>query len=374
MPRLTFYPIGNADSCLIDLAGGQKILVDYADQKNRSDANDLRIDLEQAIRDDLAKAERKDVDVFCITHLDNDHICGSSELFWLDHAEKYQGDDRIKIGELWVPAAVLVEEGCEDESRIWRQEARHRFKAQKGIRVFSGPELMKKWVKDQGLDWDDYKHLIVDAGTLVPTFSLAGHGAEFFAHSPFAKRVDDGGLVERNRDSIVMHVTFEVNGVKTRLLLTADIDHEVIADIVYMTKKRKREERLQWDVLELPHHCSYKSIGPEKGATQTAPVPEVKELYETYGQKRGILVSTSWPIPMGYDDIQPPHRQAANYYRHVLRYDGGLQGRFEVTMEHPKKSAPKPLVIEIDSTKARLVTVVAAGSGGLTGGSAPRAG
>jgi len=31
MHRLTFYPLGNADCCLIDLANGQKILFDYGD-------------------------------------------------------------------------------------------------------------------------------------------------------------------------------------------------------------------------------------------------------------------------------------------------------------------------------------------------------
>ena len=33
MHRLTFYPLGNADCCLIDLANGQKILFDYAGRK-----------------------------------------------------------------------------------------------------------------------------------------------------------------------------------------------------------------------------------------------------------------------------------------------------------------------------------------------------
>jgi hypothetical protein len=43
-------------------------------------------------------------------------------------------------------------------------------------------------------------------------------------------------------------------------------------------------------------------------------------------------------------------------------------------MEHPKVSAPKPLVIEIDSTKARIVSAVAAGATGLVAATPPRAG
>lgn len=370
--KLTFFPIGNADCTLIDLAGGEKILFDYANTKT-ADPNDPRIDLEKAIRDDLATARRNDVDVFCITHLDNDHICRSSELFWLDHAAKYQGDDRIKIGELWVPAAVILEDGLVDEGRIWRQEARHRLKAGKGIRVFSRPEVLKDWLKSQGIDFEQRKHLFVDAGQIVPRFTLAAHGVEFFAHSPFASRLNDGSLLDRNTDGIFAQATFQVGGVQTKLMLGADADYEVLTEIVKITQARGRTERLEWDVFHLPHHCSYLSLGPEKGKDETTPVAEVKALYETYGQRGGIIVSPSNPIPIAGDDIQPPHRQAAAYYRRITGFNG-LNGEFKVTMQHPKTNAPKPLVIEIDSTKARVVSAVAAGSAGLVGASAPRAG
>ena len=46
---------------------------------------------------------------------DLDHIMGSTEFFELLHAAKYQGDGRIKIRELWVPAAMLIEEAARDE-------------------------------------------------------------------------------------------------------------------------------------------------------------------------------------------------------------------------------------------------------------------
>ncbi len=372
MPRLTFYPIGNADCCLIDLSGSEKIIVDYANAKS-NDANDVRIDLEEAIRENLAQAGRKDVDVFCITHLDRDHIGRSSELFWLQHAAIYQDNDRIKIGELWVPAAVILEDGLVDEGRIWRQEARHRLKQGKGIRVFSRPEVLRKWIESQGLDFDTLEHLFVDAGTLVPRFSLAANGVEIFVHSPFASRLDDGELMDRNSDGIFLQATFEVSGVKTRVMLGADADHEVLSAIVDITNYHQRPERLEWDVFELPHHCSYLSLGPDKGERETEPVPQVRELYERHGQRGGIIISTSNPIRLTGDEVQPPHRQAAAYYRRITGFEG-LKGDFKVTMEHPRQSAPKPLVIEIDGTKARVTSAVAAGAGGLTNRAAPRAG
>src|SRR5689334_18239686 len=118
MPKLTFYPLGNADCSLIDLANGKKILSDFANVRNPDDPNDVRIDLAKALREDLKTAKRRDYDVVVFSHLDADHICGASDFFHLEHAAKYQGGDRVKIGILWVPAAAIVEEGCDDEDRI----------------------------------------------------------------------------------------------------------------------------------------------------------------------------------------------------------------------------------------------------------------
>ena len=50
--------------------------------------------------------------------------------------------------------------------------------------------------------------------------------------------------------------------------------------------------------------------------------------------------------------MQPPHRQAANYYKEDAVDDANEQ--FKVTMEHPSAKAPKPLVIEIDGSKATI--------------------
>jgi hypothetical protein len=91
-------------------------------------------------------------------------------------------------------------------------------------------------------------------------------------------------------------------------------------------------------------------LGPEKGAEKTEPVPEVKWLFEEQGRDRGIVVSTSDPIP-STDETQPPHRQAAKYYKDML---AEKSGEFVVTMEHPSKSAPEPLFITIECEGAKI--------------------
>jgi hypothetical protein len=282
---------------------------------------------------------------------------------------------------MWVPAAAITEESCEDEARIIQAEARYRLREKKGIRVFSRPDRLKDWLKANGLSLDDVKHLIVDAGQLVPTFTLAGDGVEFFVHSPFAKRMNDREIEDRNQDSIVVQAVFEIDGVKTKAILGSDCTHECWTEMVNITKYHNREERLEWDIMKLPHHCSYLSIGPErstkKSPDKTVPVKEVKYLYEKKGLDHCRIVSTSKPIPTkGSEDDksdQPPHREAANYYKEdVLTTD--LSDRWLVTMEHPSESSPKPIVIKVDRYKATLEKAFAGGVAAIVTHSAPRAG
>lgn len=370
MPSLTFFPLGNADCCLIDLSGGQKILFDFGDQHDPEDDNDLRIDLTQTLRDNLASANKDSIDVAAFTHLDLDHINLATEFFWLEHSEDYQSDERIRIGELWVPAAAIIDEECEGQAEILQAEARHRLKEGSGIRVFSFPEVLEDWLTEQGLTLADRADCIVDAGTVVPTFNRDTHGVEFFVHSPFAHRLDDAEVVERNKDSIMVQATFVVDGIETKALLGSDVPWEHLQEIIQITKDHGREERLEWDICKLPHHCSYLSLSDEKGKDKTVPVDDISWLYEKKGEKEAIIISPSWPIPSSGDDVQPPHRQAANYYNDVVKE---LGGEFIVTMEHPTTSKPEKLVITIDSTKAR-VERAKAGWAYTTSRSAPRAG
>jgi hypothetical protein len=359
--KLTFHPLGNADCTRIDLADGQKMLIDYADMRNAADPADKRIDLPAELKNDLRAAKRSDYDVVCYTHLDDDHCCGSSEFFWFDHAKKYQGEGRIKIKELWVPAAAILEDGCEDSARVIRQEARHRLREGYGIRVFSRPQKLKEGLEKQGLTLESRAHLIMDAGQFVPGYSMFGpERVQFFIHSPFGWRQNENEVVDRNQDSVVFQATFLEGSRETRALFMSDIDHESIGQIVKTSKRHGNDDRLLWDIFKVPHHCSYTAIGPEKGENETKPTDEVKWLCETQGQERHTMMSTSWSIPVNGsaedEDVQPPHRQAAAYYERVARQK---DGQFKVTMDLPSASKPKPTTIEITDRGARLLTVSA---------------
>lgn len=376
MHRLTFHPLGNADSTRIDLENGMKILIDYGDERDPKDPQDKRIDLAETLRSDLKKSVKDSFDVNVFTHLDSDHINRSSEFFEFDHAKKYQGGDRVKMPMMWVPAAAILETGNSGDASVIQAEAKWRLEKNYGIRVFSSPGMLDSWFASKKIKPADRAHLITNAGETVKGFSLADDGVEFFCHSPFATRSEDGKLLDRNKDAIALHVTFCSGGCYSRALFLSDLTYDVIADIVRVTewhgkKDPSRLQRLMWDVQKISHHCSYTALAEDKGVNKTKPDPYVDRLFRDYGQEHGVIVSTSKPIPTDDSDIQPPHRQAANYYRDVEKDEFR---QFKVTMNHPNATRPKPLVIKIDGMGVTVEKEVIIGAAPIISSPAPRAG
>lgn len=368
MAKITFYPVGNADTCLLQLDNDLTFFFDYADMHDPNDKEDKRLPLAKNFKEDVGWPKRKHVDVGAFTHGDIDHLKGAPDLFWLEHATKYQGPERIKIDQMWVPAALVVEEGCEDDTKIMRAEARYRFLNKKGIFVFSRPEHLKDWLEKQGKKLEDYKDMIVDAGKTIPGYTLENQGIEFFVHSPFAKRTDDG-LLDRNDDCLVIQATVRVNGVDSRFLITADCTWDSWVDIVDITRQRKNDHRLAWDILKIPHHCSYLSMAEEKGETKTTPTPQFEWLLKQ-GTNRSVMVSSSWSIPRTTED-QPPHVEAYRRYKDTANE---LDADLVVTMENPSKDLPARTLITVDANGPTLKRSFIPAAIAITSTQSPRVG
>ena len=352
--QIIFYPVGNGDTSQVILHQGRRILFDFCHRKQAEGIDTPEIDLKKRLKEELDAAGRDYFDVVAFTHADADHILGSTEFFELQHAAKYQGADRIKIKQLWVPAAIAMESATNDQQSdefvILRQEARYRLLEGKDILIFSRPPELIDWLVsklgERGEAANARDHLFIDAGTLVPGFSLTNNGAEFFCHSPFLKHYENADF-KRNSAALVFNVRLMAGATTFDYLEIGDAQWEDLEEIVSITKYHKNDDRLAWDLINIPHHCSYLSLSDEKGDKETTPKPLVKELLLA-GKSDSYIISCSKPVvdvKDSYEQIQPPHIQARIAYE---RYNKEVKGRkFLVTMEEPNAIKPEPLVFDV---------------------------
>ena len=299
----------------------------------------------------------------------------------MQYAKKYQSDGRIKIRELWVPAAMLLESTDKDhqseEFVLLRQEARHRLLEGKDILVFSKPQALVDWLeprlKERGESVSARDHLFIDAGMIVPGFTPEKDGVEFFCHSPFIKHCDEGDII-RNSAALVFNVRFKADGALYDFLQVGDAEYCDLEDIVSTTRYHKNEDRLAWNLYNIPHHCSYRALNDVKGDRETVPTPLVKELL-LLGKSDAYVVSCSKPIPDvkdSYEQTQPPHIQARKAYERYLKEIGGR--KFLVTMEEPNASKPEPLTFEITRGGVAWTRMAPIGAPAIVSSRPPRAG
>jgi len=334
---ITFYPLGNAESVLLELSNSKTVLFDFADT-HTTDESDKRINLTKEL------LSKQSFDVVVFSHAHDDHVKGSKDFFEFDYARKYQGENRAKIKELWVSSAFILDSDLDSEdARVIRQEARYRLKNGYGIKVFSEPDKLDKWLAENGLSTDDSVHPIIHAGTLIDSKQHdLGDEIQFFVHAPFSEDAED--VEDKNEPSIVLQVRLFNPRRETNIMITGDTSHEVIEKIVYRSEANGNTEYLNWDIYDVPHHCSYTGLSDEKGERMTTPTNEVKKLLSEYCQDNSVMVASCRAIEECIDDNQPPHIEAKRAY---VNYSRGK--KFWATMDYPKKDNPKPLKYRIDS-------------------------
>ena len=223
--KFTFYPLGNAETCLLELENGGKLLFDYA-AVNDGSPSDPHYDIKEEL------SAIKEFDVVMFSHPHEDHTKGASEFFYLDHTPKYQSEDRAKIKELWISSAFLLETDLENQSdaKIIRNEARHRLKEGYGIKVFAAPDSLKDWLDEHDIDYDDVCSLIVHAGKALELSDALGEEMQVFV-----RKVE-------NEDGITLPFTYLGKGKMRYLtgpkdngahLFRVEMDHEVPDDIFF---------------------------------------------------------------------------------------------------------------------------------------------
>jgi hypothetical protein len=176
--KVTFFQVGNGDMTLVRLADtrGTSILTDVHIRSAADNPNDDTPDVASALRSRL-KYDEKDrpfIDVFMLSHPDQDHCGGLRKHFWLGRPEDYPDDEvkrsekRIIIRELWSSPLIFRRRSknhtlCED-AQAFNTEARRRVKYWREHGYASSGNRILIMGEDINGKTDDLSPILIKAG------------------------------------------------------------------------------------------------------------------------------------------------------------------------------------------------------------------
>lgn len=350
---LVFWPVGTGDSSTIVVSDDVVLQLDLNDRDKADEDDTHEVPVVDLLVEALPEGEdgRPFLAAFMLTHADKDHCSGFDDLM-----------DKATIGELWATPRMWREylddpeapDLC-DDAKAFHEEVKRRVDAVKAA-VEDGREIaLGDRVLVIGYDTDEKDHgyhdlpaeYLLKPGQSITKINGVDHEGRFevFIHAPFK----DDCASARNDTSLAVQVTLtEDGGQDGKVLLFGDLAYETIMKIFTYSEDHGREERLEWDLLLAPHHCSKKVMYVREGKADVLKI-DILEKLEEHAREGSVVVASSAVIPeTDTDGANPPHRMAADRYQEYA-------DRFICTMEWPSVDDPSPVVLGIDENGAQIV-------------------
>ncbi len=350
MSKIKFYPVDNGDTVLIKVPNAT-VQID-ANIRDNNDCYDVMSDiLNELVTDNKG---RYHLDLFMLTHPDEDHCRGIDNNYYLGDPDKYSDSDKendlVIIDELMV-TPMLFTDATSSSAKALKKEANRRrnlyddnspAKDKAGNRlVIIGYDGNKRYDKVPSyIPGDSIKEINGKKMSLL----------EFFVHSPFKDSLVEGRAeADKNGTSIVMQARFKYLSSDTQpsalYLFGGDADHYIWKEIQNQSKNHNNDKKLDFDIFMAPHHCSwtyFNDVPYKKGVTDT-PVDSSKNLITKHKTSGAIIIASSKQIKD--DDDNPPHYPAKEEYIKLIGSD-----KFISLAEEPDSKNPKPVIYEVTSS------------------------
>ena len=338
---LVFWPVGNGDSTTIVVDSKTYLQVDLNHLEKSDDDKDASWAVVDELSERLPKVNgRPYLAVFALTHPDQDHCRGFSELL-----------NKVDIGELWFTPRIFGEYNkdlCDDAGDFKKKQngASRKRTRPKAIQA-PGTACVSSGTREL-LEEDDFKDFPKDRltvpGNEVTMIDEKDVSDKFraFVHAPF--KDDEAG--ERNDTSLGMQVTLCDGDKKLRALLLGDLSYPIINRIFEVSE----EDDLAWNVLLAPHHCSKAAMyWKDEGDDEEKLKKHIVEEMDDASLEPNRVISSSNSVPSSNKPgDNPPHAKAKTQYESVTE-------SFLCTMDQDE-----PIVAELEDGKIILAGVATA--------------
>ncbi|UCS95228.1 cobyric acid synthase CobQ [Echinicola marina] len=347
---IKYYPVGNGDASLITLEDKTTIIIDCNIRNcDNEDNYDVKSDLLKSVQynDGIPY-----VDVFILTHGDQDHCRGFKKHFYQGAPEKYSEADKkeglIRVDTMWFSPMIAEQHSNEDED-AYQQEAERRLALhRKGDARKDNPGNRIKIIGyDGSADYKDLNHLRAIPGDIVTRFSDRDQPLfSIFIHAPFKEHLEALGSDKKNSTSIVFQARFKntsyQEGFSTLAMFGGDSDHTSWCIILEKTKKYKNEHALYWDLFLSPHHCSWSFFNDRPQEENPVPKKTSMEVLD-YKRRNAKVIASSKRIVN--DDDNPPHYEAKHEYVKKVTESNFIN----TTTYKVVNKIPQPIVFEVTS-------------------------
>lgn len=355
-PKIKYYPTGNGDMSLITLEDNTTILVDCNIREGSKGETDKT---QYDVKEDLLKSIQKSnhnpfLDVFVLTHGDQDHCRGFENNFYQGDPKKYGDKNRkngeIIIGELWF-SPMIAEESSNDDEDVVQTEAERRLKLHRDKdpnRNEPGNRIYIIGYDGPNKDYKDLDHLRQVPGSIVTKINDKEQTKfSIFIHAPFKVQIEDAD--NKNTPSIVFQARFKNTAIDTEYSCLAmfggDSDHTSWEVIVEKTEKKKNnqtQKALDWDLFLAPHHCSWSFFNDTPQSEHPEPKENSLKVLD-YKRNNAIVIASCKEIID--NDSNPPHYQAKQQYVKKVGKDKFLN----TDTDEVKDETPQPIEFTITS-------------------------
>jgi hypothetical protein len=319
------YPVGNGDQTLITLSDETTLLVDCNIREGcKGDDNKEMYDVHKDLLNSIRRRNRIPfVDVFILTHGDQDHCRGFKANFYQgdpkNYGEKHLKDELIMMDTMWF-SPMIAEQYTNDDEDAHQCEAERRLKMhrEKHAEKDNAGNRIKIIGYDSNKDYKDLNHLRAVPGDTVTRFNDKDHDTfSIFIHAPFKIHLDSNDK-DKNSASIVFQARFKDTAASKEFsclaFFTGDSDYTTWETILERTKRFKNDgekKALNWDIFIAPHHCSWTFFNKHPQEDNAEPVATSLEVLG-YKNKGAKVVASSKKIQNNTDN--PPHHKAKAQY------------------------------------------------------------
>jgi len=341
---IEFFPVGNGDMALLTLQSGRRLLMDInirtaADDENNEDWPDVAAMLRSRL--DRDADGRLFVDAFLLSHPDRDHCLGLERHFHLGSPNSWKSkDDKILIREMWSSPIVFRRkkdvdgELCPD-AQAWWTEARRRvnlYKDTANKASIQDGDRVQVLGEDKNGKTDGIEDILVKTGTYIERIcgQLDGTFRGLLLGPRLVSKEDAETLTGKNHSSTIIRFSIkaDANADACRFLTAGDA--EVANWERVWARNRGEPDRLSYDILLAPHHCSWHSLSHDSWSDLRERAEVSADARHALSQARASATIVASSNEILDDDVDPPCIRAKREYESIL---SSKKGAFLCTSE-----------------------------------------